>query len=46
VFHAKHLQAKCASKYAPKPVPVSRAPNPAAQPSNMTAAPTSSGAGI
>ena len=30
VFHAKHLQAKCASKYAPKPGA------PAAQPGSMT----------
>ena len=44
VFHAKHLQAKCASKYAPKP----GAPGtqPAAQPGSMTAAPASSGSGM
>ncbi len=46
VFHAKHLQAKCASKYAPKPGAGQPGAQPAAQPSNMTAAPTSSGAGI
>jgi cytochrome c-type biogenesis protein CcmE len=44
VFHAKHLQAKCASKYAPKP----GAPGtqPVAQPGSMTAAPASSGSGM
>jgi len=39
VFHAKHLQAKCASKYAPKPG-ATPGQAPAAQPGNMTAAPT------
>ena len=39
VFHAKHLQAKCASKYAPKPGAQPGA-QPPAQPGSMTAAPT------
>ena len=46
VFHAKHLQAKCASKYAPKPGAGQPGSQPAAQPSNMTAAPVSSGSGM
>ena len=39
VFHAKHLQAKCASKYAPKPGAQPGA-QPPAQPGSMTAAPS------
>jgi cytochrome c-type biogenesis protein CcmE len=47
VFHAKHLQAKCASKYAPKQPGASQpGAQPAAQPSNMTAAPASTGSGM
>ena len=42
VFHAKHLQAKCASKYAPAPKKDEAAPTPAptAAPSKPTATPT------
>src|ERR1700720_2100164 len=47
VFHAKGLQAKCASKYAPaKPGdPATGAPN-AEQPKSMTKAPSSSKVGV
>jgi len=46
VFHAKHLQAKCASKYAPKQPGAAPGQTPAAQPGSMTAAPASSGSGM
>jgi cytochrome c-type biogenesis protein CcmE len=47
VFRAKHLQAKCASKYAPKQPGVGQpGAQPAAQPGSMTAVPTSSGSGM
>ena len=45
VFHAKHLQAKCASKYAPKPG-TTPGQAPAAQPGSMTAVPAPSGTGM
>ena len=45
VFHAKHLQAKCASKYAPKQPGAAPGQAPAAQPGSMTAAPASAGSG-
>ncbi len=44
VFHARHLQAKCASKYAPKQGAPGGQPN--SQPGSMTAAPVASGSGI
>ncbi len=44
IFHAKHLQAKCASKYAPKTgTPASQ---PTSQPGSMTSAPVAGGSGI
>ena len=45
VFHAKHLQAKCASKYAPK-LGTKPGQIPAAQPGSMTAVPSPSGTGM
>jgi cytochrome c-type biogenesis protein CcmE len=44
VFHAKHLQAKCASKYAPKQGAPGGQPN--SQPGSMTSAPIAGGSGI